>query len=157
MHLGHADGEIGNAEAAPKSASDLVPQPRRRGRRERSSGQVPAEASAAGLPGAARVGPVAGLCLPRVAGGHADEADRDGTVRVRQLSAEQQPHSEEERGLLEGGAALSGRHQLPDHFEPVDAASDRKSTRLNSSLMRISYAVFCLKKKKNIKTYDTNI
>src|SRR5690554_7578047 len=29
---------------------------------------------------------------------------------------------------------------------------DRKSTRLNSSHVRISYAVFCLKKKKNKKT-----
>src|SRR5690242_20967947 len=29
---------------------------------------------------------------------------------------------------------------------------DRKSTRLNSSHMSISYAVFCLKKKKNKKT-----
>src|SRR3989442_5475292 len=29
------------------------------------------------------------------------------------------------------------------------AATDRKSTRLNSSHVRISYAVFCLKKKKN--------
>src|SRR2546427_7658923 len=28
---------------------------------------------------------------------------------------------------------------------------DRKSTRLNSSHSQISYAVFCLKKKKNIK------
>src|SRR5215813_14579112 len=28
--------------------------------------------------------------------------------------------------------------------------SDRKSTRLNSSHVRISYAVFCLKKKKNL-------
>src|SRR5690554_7259621 len=33
----------------------------------------------------------------------------------------------------------------------VDAASDRKSTRLNSSHVRISYAVFCLKKKKKKK------
>src|SRR5690554_7489772 len=33
---------------------------------------------------------------------------------------------------------------------------DRKSTRLNSSHVRISYAVFCLKKKKNTKKhYDT--
>src|SRR5690554_7222753 len=30
-------------------------------------------------------------------------------------------------------------------------AVDRKSTRLNSSHVRISYAVFCLKKKKNKK------
>src|SRR5436305_8489457 len=33
-----------------------------------------------------------------------------------------------------------------------DDPTDRKSTRLNSSHVRISYAVFCLKKKK--KTYD---
>src|SRR5256885_7325643 len=31
-----------------------------------------------------------------------------------------------------------------------DAALDRKSTRLNSSHLVISYAVFCLKKKKKI-------
>src|SRR5436305_8752890 len=30
----------------------------------------------------------------------------------------------------------------------LDDAQDRKSTRLNSSHVRISYAVFCLKKKK---------
>src|SRR3712207_7640042 len=30
---------------------------------------------------------------------------------------------------------------------------DRKSTRLNSSHANISYAVFCLKKKKKISTY----
>src|SRR5690606_39296847 len=30
----------------------------------------------------------------------------------------------------------------------VDVAADRKSTRLNSSHVKISYAVFCLKKKK---------
>src|SRR6266513_5606882 len=33
---------------------------------------------------------------------------------------------------------------------PVDTA-DRKSTRLNSSHVSISYAVFCLKKKKNTR------
>src|SRR3712207_7439896 len=32
----------------------------------------------------------------------------------------------------------------------VQAHEDRKSTRLNSSHANISYAVFCLKKKKNI-------
>src|SRR3712207_7916892 len=32
-------------------------------------------------------------------------------------------------------------------------AEDRKSTRLNSSHANISYAVFCLKKKKNKKDY----
>src|SRR3989442_9426883 len=34
----------------------------------------------------------------------------------------------------------------------VDSVKDRKSTRLNSSHVRISYAVFCLKKK--IKIYE---
>src|SRR5699024_12376638 len=34
------------------------------------------------------------------------------------------------------------------------ACSDRKSTRLNSSHVSISYAVFCLKKKKNIRNRD---
>src|SRR4051812_49549058 len=33
---------------------------------------------------------------------------------------------------------------------------DRKSTRLNSSHMSISYAVFCLKKKKTQTCYRTN-
>src|SRR3989442_10018794 len=32
---------------------------------------------------------------------------------------------------------------------PLDHPRDRKSTRLNSSHVRISYAVFCLKKKKS--------
>src|SRR5436305_5881147 len=35
------------------------------------------------------------------------------------------------------------------------APVDRKSTRLNSSHVRISYAVFCLKKKKNTMYHNT--
>src|SRR5690242_21616003 len=38
---------------------------------------------------------------------------------------------------------------LVQHF--LDRERDRKSTRLNSSHMSISYAVFCLKKKKKNK------
>src|SRR5688572_32062725 len=38
---------------------------------------------------------------------------------------------------------------LPKHRERC--SSDRKSTRLNSSHSQISYAVFCLKKKKKTK------
>src|SRR2546430_10973510 len=37
------------------------------------------------------------------------------------------------------------------------AARDRKSTRLNSSHSQISYAVFCLKKKKKTKTTEHTI
>src|SRR3712207_9096399 len=39
---------------------------------------------------------------------------------------------------------------LDDH-EGIAALVDRKSTRLNSSHANISYAVFCLKKKKHIR------
>src|SRR5471032_3482094 len=44
---------------------------------------------------------------------------------------------------------------IPGKAHPADdhprAGGDRKSTRLNSSHITISYAVFCLKKKKKIK------
>src|SRR3712207_7918565 len=59
------------------------------------------------------------------------------------------------------GLALHGLH-VPGHMGPeplllvaelAGAGSDRKSTRLNSSHANISYAVFCLKKKKNTYTF----
>src|SRR5205814_6852619 len=52
-----------------------------------------------------------------------------------------------------GGAAVFGRwrrhHGRTRRRDPVsaDPVQDRKSTRLNSSHLGISYAVFCLKKK----------
>src|SRR2546427_2707513 len=42
-----------------------------------------------------------------------------------------------------------GRRERPADRRPP--GSDRKSTRLNSSHSQISYAVFCLKKKKKTK------
>src|SRR5256885_5399953 len=52
-----------------------------------------------------------------------------------------------------GDDALLERERVGDHQVGVDRghrdAVDRKSTRLNSSHLVISYAVFCLKKKKN--------
>src|SRR5690606_41533880 len=45
-----------------------------------------------------------------------------------------------------GHASLS--HGFSDAGSALEAV-DRKSTRLNSSHVKISYAVFCLKKKKN--------
>src|SRR6266568_7070603 len=45
---------------------------------------------------------------------------------------------------VEGGQAVRG-----DHRSTLPPRPDRKSTRLNSSHSSISYAVFCLKKKKN--------
>src|SRR5690606_39797450 len=59
-----------------------------------------------------------------------------------------------------GGVAGLGRRELHDlglvaraaEVAPFDQqlfGGDRKSTRLNSSHVKISYAVFCLKKKKS--------
>src|SRR2546429_2607205 len=42
-------------------------------------------------------------------------------------------------------------HHEPDHQVDDRSREDRKSTRLNSSHGYISYAVFCLKKKKKSK------
>src|SRR5437868_9566796 len=53
-------------------------------------------------------------------------------------------------------SALDARRDLVgldvEHFVALrNALADRKSTRLNSSHVSISYAVFCLKKKKKTK------
>src|SRR2546430_12092177 len=50
----------------------------------------------------------------------------------------------------EVGRPLAGSEGV----EIVERAVDRKSTRLNSSHSQISYAVFCLKKKKNTDDID---
>src|SRR5438270_3410925 len=57
-----------------------------------------------------------------------------------------------------GPSAPSGRRGPPaaaarcepwrENEDPLQVGEDRKSTRLNSSHSQISYAVFCLKKKK---------
>src|SRR5690606_41917744 len=43
--------------------------------------------------------------------------------------------------------AARGACHGPELYQPANFAIDRKSTRLNSSHVKISYAVFCLKKK----------
>src|SRR5436309_5100749 len=52
---------------------------------------------------------------------------------------------QDERGLLFVGGVGIG------HEAGADEEEDRKSTRLNSSHVKISYAVFCLKKKNKKK------
>src|SRR3989454_3753330 len=47
-----------------------------------------------------------------------------------------------------GGVAVLMSRSLNLGGAPIDRVGDRKSTRLNSSHLVISYAVFCLKKKK---------
>src|SRR5690242_21402604 len=67
-------------------------------------------------------------------------SDAGGFRPVRDAPGQVHPRPE---GLLREGAPRRARHL---------ARADRKSTRLNSSHMSISYAVFCLKKKKKKKT-----
>src|SRR2546430_7729796 len=52
-------------------------------------------------------------------------------------------------GEADGAAALlAGLETKATDLVLLDVSIDRKSTRLNSSHSQISYAVFCLKKKK---------
>src|SRR3712207_7513346 len=57
-------------------------------------------------------------------------------------------------GFRPGGLpqAQRGREVRQQAQAVAGDSEDRKSTRLNSSHANISYAVFCLKKKKNTKT-----
>src|SRR3989442_4384582 len=52
--------------------------------------------------------------------------------------------------LVEEDRPLVGAAEEPERVRDGAREGDRKSTRLNSSHVRISYAVFCLKKKKPI-------
>src|SRR2546421_7264846 len=52
-------------------------------------------------------------------------------------------------GGLRGDANAPAIQSRERHFVAFAFVPDRKSTRLNSSHDQISYAVFCLKKKKN--------
>src|SRR3712207_8988923 len=73
---------------------------------------------------------------------HVDVAEH-GRLRARHLG---------ERVLVEL-RALVERLQFAQDLQQLRVGVDRKSTRLNSSHANISYAVFCLKKKKEV--YNT--
>src|SRR3712207_8659003 len=70
-----------------------------------------------------------------------------GEASDEEVSAVLEPFADDPATLIVLSSDLS-------HFFPYEAAirrdhaTDRKSTRLNSSHANISYAVFCLKKKK---------
>src|SRR5690242_21738456 len=57
-------------------------------------------------------------------------------------------HDRHDRYECDAGEPVQGRGVLLALRAPHRLVGDRKSTRLNSSHMSISYAVFCLKKKK---------
>src|SRR5207302_9701916 len=77
--------------------------------------------------------------LRRGAGRH--RASADGGAR-RQGNRARHQRRDRERADQTGDARNRTGHQRP-------VVQDRKSTRLNSSHVKISYAVFCLKKKKS--------
>src|SRR5205814_9697153 len=78
----------------------------------------------------------------------------DAGYRFRKKN-EEKPDDGEKQHVVEtgypgcalGALRLAGSQALPDH-RGDSVSQDRKSTRLNSSHLGISYAVFCLKKKK---------
>src|SRR5256885_12218978 len=78
---------------------------------------------------------------------------RSDVVHGDRIDARERLVQQHEFGL---GDERPGNLQAPPlaarQLEPL-LAPDRKSTRLNSSHLVISYAVFCLKKKKTIRTY----
>src|SRR5256886_2901198 len=89
-----------------------------------------------------------------------NEAIVDHTARLAAPLAEQRddpnPFGPRRLGGPHHVGTLAARrvqhHQVPGTCKGLDLAGedlDRKSTRLNSSHSQISYAVFCLKKKKN--------
>src|SRR5690554_2566278 len=79
--------------------------------------------------------------LPRKRKGHAPAYPWTGSgVAARCRDARTRLRSDDQRALHQCGMAREGAE------EGVIATRDRKSTRLNSSHVRISYAVFCLKK-----------
>src|SRR3712207_8690279 len=60
-------------------------------------------------------------------------------------------------GAVHGRAPARRRHRSPHTQAQGARGRDRKSTRLNSSHANISYAVFCLKKKKSNSTTTSRI
>src|SRR5690625_5891901 len=53
--------------------------------------------------------------------------------------------------LYEMNQTWGAEEQALHNIERLQDEQDRKSTRLNSSHVAISYAVFCLKKKRNVR------
>src|SRR5690606_39375184 len=96
----------------------------------------------------------------RLALGHLDERDALQALGAEQQGIRGQGHSVEHdddvRGVGQWGrvrvearaSGQPGRQQLLGLPRVAPDQADRKSTRLNSSHVKISYAVFCLKKKK---------
>src|SRR2546426_7189868 len=85
--------------------------------------------------------------LGRRGGGRGGRGDGTARARPQQGCAHHPVHRAREPSRQRCPGDLRGRES--------GAARDRKSTRLNSSHLVISYAVFCLKKKKKNVLYNS--
>src|SRR2546430_6170605 len=72
------------------------------------------------------------------------KVEQGGSTAMRRLEAKVEPRDEMLLPLVVVFEALEGEKRKAQR----GGEQDRKSTRLNSSHSQISYAVFCLKKKK---------
>src|SRR5256885_1604387 len=82
---------------------------------------------------------------PRVAGMRVSAATPDGAPKVIFAALDASIAAEMEPRFADAGCAV-----ITNSSALRMAKEDRKSTRLNSSHLVISYAVFCLKKKKRL-------
>src|SRR5688572_31457426 len=108
--------------------------------------------------GTGYVGLVTGTCFAE--GGHQVICVDKDAEKVKLLQAGGMPIYEPGLEDLVKRNVAAGRlnftHSTQEGVKNSDVILDRKSTRLNSSHSQISYAVFCLKKKKKkkIKIYN---
>ena len=111
-------------------------QPRPGHHQRRLRGHLSSEAAAAGADRAARLRLFAGLSLPCAAARHAPASDRHRPVQIRRVQAERVDPADPQPGLLETGPALSRRHRIYDHPEPLDGAAGlcRRQARHDLSL-----------------------
>src|SRR5438309_5585560 len=95
-------------------------------------------------------------CPPRDGGGGGRGRRRGARVVLRRHGAGKHGRSEYQESIhrsLFPGVATPAEEERSGLGVTLRVHTDRKSTRLNSSHSSISYAVFCLKKKKK---RDTN-
>src|SRR3712207_7810185 len=80
------------------------------------------------------------------------------TTLFRSRRARAAPPAAEGDGVSARVLVVVPTYDEVENIEPIleRLHADRKSTRLNSSHANISYAVFCLKKKNNIKAHLTS-
>src|ERR1035441_28953 len=108
----------------------------------------------------------ANLAAPGNPGSGAAVTSSGTTLTVEAHAPETNPPAPPKPQQNQPGAAAPSTPQVSTQFTPVVDVSgveksavyriDRKSTRLNSSHLGISYAVFCLKKKKKNQHNEDN-